>query len=187
LNVLGQHISSTLNAWKVDDVVITGISLPRSKFSVEQKRGIAAQHKDKSELRKNAKGELINVAAGLARRHVVSSHDMAKHYTAALNNKKVSEDKLLLEQRGSIAESRTPVATADQAGIQQAATTRYSRFFGYLRNLFIGDSRENSSIQEHLDAGHPELAGQKLEEHVSHVKRAWAIDDSISISRLNES
>ncbi|PPK73939.1 hypothetical protein B0F87_11350 [Methylobacter tundripaludum] len=33
-------------------------------FSLEQKRGIAAQHKDKSQLRKSSTGELINLGRG---------------------------------------------------------------------------------------------------------------------------
>ncbi|MCD2449928.1 hypothetical protein GO003_005955 [Methylicorpusculum oleiharenae] len=93
---------------------------------------------------------------------------------------------MLLEQPGCIDESRTPFAAAAREGIQQAAPTRYSKFFGYLRNLFIGDISGNSSIQEHLDACHPDFAGQKLEEHVRYGKRAWAIDDSIKIFRWNE-
>lgn len=186
MGILGTHIVSTLNDWSVADAVIKGVNLPRSKFTLEQKRGIAAQHKDKSQLRMSSTGELVNVGKGLARRHVVSSFDMSKHYAESLNGKKISEGKLILEQRGSIAEARTPVDDATQSGIQKAATTRYSRFFGYLRNMFIGDSRENSSIQQHLDEGHPELAGQKLEEHVRHVKRAWALDANMKISRLDE-
>lgn len=189
LSVLGQHIGKTLNDWGVADAIITGISLPRGSFTVEHKRGIAAQHKDKSQLVKSkskaSKGELINVAAGFDRRHVVSSHDMAQHYSSVLNGKKASKGKLLLEQRGSIADSHTPVDELNVTGIQKAAKSRYSNFFGYLRNLFIGDSSENRSIQQHLDEGHPDLAGKKLENHVRHVKRAWAIDDSISISRLD--
>lgn len=186
LRTLGTHIVSTLSAWGVADAIIKGVNLPRSKFTPEQKRGIAAQHKKKSELRVSSAGELVNLEKGLARRHVVSSSDMSKHYADSLNGKKISEGKLLLEQRGSISDARTPVDDLSQNGIQKAATTRYSKFFGYLRNMFIGDSRENSSIQQHLDEGHPDLAGQKLEEHVRHVKRAWAIDENINISRLNE-
>ncbi|MCC6966078.1 MAG: hypothetical protein IT391_07315 [Nitrospira sp.] len=186
LEELGTHLTGTLGKWGVDDAPIQGVKLPRESFTREQKRGIAAQHKDKSELRKDSKDELINLQKGLARRHVVSSHDISSHYVDVLNKKKISEGKLLLEQRGSISDARTPVTDASQEGIQTAASARYSRFFGYLRNLFIGDSRENSSIQEHLDAGHPDLAGKKLEEHVSHVKRAWALDESIKISRIED-
>jgi hypothetical protein len=182
---LGTHIGATLKTWGVSDDKIAGVNIPRGSFSVEQKRGIAAQHQ-KSDLRKNAEGELINLAKGLARRHVVSSYDMARHYMDTLNGKKMSEGKLLLEQRASIADARTPVEDVSQAGIQKAATSRYSRFFGYLRNMFIGDSRENSSIQEYIDKGHPEMVGPKLQEHVSHMKRAWAFDQSMKISGLDQ-
>jgi hypothetical protein len=111
---------------------------------------------------------------------------MSRHYAESLNGKKISEGKLLLEQRGSISEARTAVASVSQKGIQEAATNRYSRFFGYLKNMFIGDSRENSSIQEYIDKGNPEMAGKKLDEHVRHVKRSWALDDNLKISGLNQ-
>ena len=111
---------------------------------------------------------------------------MSRHYAESLNGKKISEGKLLLEQRGSISDARQQVEEVSQGGIQKAAKTRYAKFFGYLRNMFIGDSKENSSIQEHLDKGNPEMAGQKLEEHVRHVKRAWALDENMKISRLDE-
>lgn len=183
---LGAHITSTLDDWGVSDAVISGVNLPRGSFSPAQKSGIAQQHTNKKELVKNSKGNLVNVKEGLARRHVVSSYDMSKHYAESLNGKKISEGKLLLEQRGSISDARQPVEEVSLSGIQKAAKTRYSKFFGYLKNMFIGDSKENSSIQEHLDKGHPEMAGQKLEEHVRHVKRAWALDENMKISRLDE-
>ncbi|WP_449258804.1 eCIS core domain-containing protein [Chlorobium limicola] len=183
---LSTHIVTTLNQWGVTDDVIRDLKLPRGNFTVEQKRGIARQHPNKNDLKLNSQAELINLQQGLARRHVVSSYDMARHYGEALNGKKTSEGKLLLEQRGSIAASRTKVDDLNQESIHKAAQVRYGNFFGYLKNMFIGDSRENSSIQEHLDQGHPDLADQKLEEHVSHIKRAWAIESNMKISRLNE-
>ncbi|MDP3225656.1 MAG: hypothetical protein Q8M96_21175, partial [Rubrivivax sp.] len=151
---------------------------------------IAGQHADKSELRPNSKGELVNMGTragrALARRHIVSSFDISQHYSQALAKKKWSEAKLLLEQRGSIALAKTPVAgELSQTVIEAAAKRRYQAFFGYAQNLFIGDSAENSSIQEHLDRGNPDLAGKKLEEHVARIKRSWAIDNSIKISGLN--
>ena len=186
MGLLSSHISKKLNDWGSDNEVISGITIPRGSFTVEQKRGIAGQHAVKSDLRNNADGEMINLRKGLARRHVISSYDMSKHYTDTLNGKKISEGKLLLEQRASISDARVPVEPATKDGIQQAATVRYSKFFGYLKNMFIGDSRENSSIQEHIDRGHPEMAGQKLMEYVRHSKRAWAFDQGMRISGLNE-
>ena len=49
-------------------------------------------------------------------------------------------------------------------------------------NIFLGDSSENRSIQEHLDKGHPEMAGRKLRDHVARIKRAWALDSSFKPS-----
>jgi hypothetical protein len=188
MTVLGTHIATTLDEWGVGDTTIKGITLPRGSFTLEHKRGIAAQHKNKADLRKNSEGELINMSRvkgkEMARRHVVSSHDMAKHYEAMLNGKTVSQGKLLIEQRAAIADARIAVAKASVPGIQEAATSRYGKFFGYLRNLFIGNSRENSSIQQHLDEGNPDMAGKLLEDHVRHIKRAWAMDQAMPISRL---
>ena len=88
---------------------------------------------------------------------------MASTTCVELNEDKVSAAKLLLEQRGSIPDAATPVATrrSRSTAIKEAAIARYNKFFGYAKNIFLGDSRENSSIQEHLDTGHPEMAGSE--------------------------
>jgi len=107
---------------------------------------------------------------------------MRQHYLMFLNNKKASEAKLLLEQRGSISGARTQVGpTVTAATIREAAINRYTRFFGYAKNIFLGDSKENSSIQELLDTHHPEMATKaKLQEHVDRIKRGWALDPSFT-------
>ena len=180
LGTLGGHIGATLTTWGVKDGMVKTFPVPRGSFSPQQKRDIAAQHPDKGELVRNSKGELVNLkkSASLARRHVVSSDDMSKHYSSVLAGKKWSEAKLLLEQRGSIGLALTPVTAVSQEGIAAAANQRYSKFFGYAKNIFIGDSVENSSIQQHLDDGHPDLAGKLLSDHVRRIKRSWAIDGS---------
>jgi hypothetical protein len=179
LGTLSTHLTTTLTAWGSKDEEVKAFSLERGSFSIEQKRAVAAQHADKSQLRLNADNELVNLQKGLARRHVVSSADMSAHYSTVLVKKKWSQAKLLLEQRGSIGAAHTPVKTPlSQNAIVEAATARYQKFFGYAKNLFIGDSRENSSIQQHLDAGHPDMAGALLYDHVRRIKRSWAIDDT---------
>lgn len=185
MSALGTHVSTTLEGWGARDSDVKAFSLPRSTFTVEHKTKIAEQHAKKTDLRLNAEGKKINLRKGLARRHVVSSHDMATHYASLLKGKKWSQAKLLLEQRASIGAARTPVKTPlSQANIEDAASRRYGNFFGYAKNLFIGDSRENSSIQQHLDKGHPDMAEKQLREHVRHIKRSWAIDPSMKISEL---
>ena len=191
LGALATHIVVTLKTWKLADDEVKLFPLPRGSFSPQQKAAIAGQHADKSELKLNSRGDLVNMGTragrALARRHVVSSFDISQHYSKALAKKKWSEAKLLLEQRGSIALAKTAVVgELSQAAIEAAARQRYQAFFGYAQNLFIGDSAENSSIQEHLDRGNPDLAGKKLEEHVARIKRSWAIDNSIQISGLDK-
>ncbi|ALN85854.1 hypothetical protein LC55x_2589 [Lysobacter capsici] len=185
LDTMSTHISGTLTSWGAKDEPIKKFSLPRSTFTVEHKRKVAAQHTKKTDLRRNADKEMINLRKGLARRHIVSSFDMSAHYASFLVGKKWSEGKMLLEQRASIGEARTPVnSPLNQAAIVDAASRRYGNFFGYTKNLFIGNSRENSAIQQHLDAGHPDMAETQLRNHVRRIKRSWAIDPSMNISEL---
>lgn len=131
----------------------------------------------------------MKASKSLARRHVISSYDISQHYMQALNGKKkkVSQGKILLEQRASIADARVQVSDLTVPALQEAATERYAKFFGYLRNLFIGDSRENSMLQENLDPKHPDMVGKpkKLDEHIRHVKRAWAMDASLKVSGVD--
>jgi hypothetical protein len=188
MTALGGHIGTTLGIWKVNEEPVKDLTIVRGKFSVEHKRRIAAEAKridpQTKDLRMNKAKEMINVAPEIARRHVVSAHDMGEHYMAVLNNLKVSAAKLLLEERGSITGARTPVAKpVTAATVKAAAIARYNQFFGYAKNIFLGDSRENSSIQERLDPKHPEMAATaKLDEHVDRIKRGWALDGSIHIT-----
>ena len=146
-------------------------------------------------LKDNSEGKRINMASGQARRHVVSSDDMAKDYELALRSKssdkatalRGSTAKLLIEQRGSVAEAHVPVAGTKQDDIKAAAIARHSAFFGYAKNFFIGDSAENSSIQEHLDNGHPEMAKQELENHIKLMKRAWALNSNFEPTPIKTS
>jgi hypothetical protein len=187
LGKLGSHIGTTLNTWGVKDGVVSDIPIPRGSFSLEQKKGIAAEHlrmkPGSADIVPDSKGNEVNLrkSASLARRHVVSSDDISKHYSSSIKGKKYSQAKLLIEQRGSISEARTPVPDPlSEATVSQGIKARYNKFFGYIKNIFIGDSKENSSIQQHLDDGHPEMAGAKLNEHVRRIKRSWAIDDSFT-------
>ncbi len=180
---LGRHVGDTLAVWKVTDEEVVGLSIARGSFTVEQKRAIANEDTridpTQKNLRLNKDGALINVAQGIARRHVVSAHDIGEHYMHVLNKKKASVAKLLLEERGSLPEARKPVPKPlSPDAIKKAAIARYDVFFGYAKNIFLGDSRENSSIQEHLDPKHPEMAGAKLGDHVARIKRSFALDDS---------
>lgn len=211
LNSLSLVIGNALVAWgsgdadellkfteveKGKEVIIKEFKIKRGGFSDPQKRKVAEEakrlkqdkHLKATERDDGREQEDINVAAGYARRHVVSAGDMRQHYMKFLNNKRASAAKLLLEQRGSIAGARTPVGpTVNAVTIREAAIARYSNFFGYAKNIFLGDSKENSSIQEHLDKGHPEMQTQiLLDEHVDRIKRGWALDPSMEITPVKK-
>lgn len=186
---MGAHIGLTLEEWNVANGKVKKFSLSRAKFTVEHKANIAKQHAaeyGKSGLRENKEGKLINVSKGLARRHIVSSHDMAEHYETHLLGKTVAACKVLLEKRASISEALVSVDTLTSVGVAAAARKRYEKFFGYTRNIFIGDSKENSRIQHHLDAGRPDMSRKELDEHVRHIKRSWALDSTIDITPVKE-
>ncbi|MBJ7311999.1 DUF4157 domain-containing protein [Rugamonas sp. CCM 8940] len=195
LATLAGHISATLEDWQVSDPEVKkdDIAITRGSFSFQQKVRIGAQHADQGELvydsKKKAWSKLgTRDGARLGRRHVISAHDMSSHYNTALVGKKVSEAKVLLEQRGSVGEALTPVPDLKLASLQGSAKTRYNKFFGYARNLFIGDQLENSMLQAKIDPFHPEMAGsdKKLDEHVRHIKRGWALDGGLKVTGLDE-
>jgi hypothetical protein len=193
------HLGKTLTGWgvaggtidKEDDIAIER----KENFTVPEKRALAEAHfrrlfpnatvidfTQQSDVVRDSKGRWVNLAEikSLVRRHVVSSDDMIKHYKKALTKKTFVAAKMLIEQRGSIPEARTPVPSPlGMDAIVAAARKRYEKFFGYTQNLFIGDSLQNSRIQEALDQFHPDMAGSKLKlnNHVRRIARSWALDD----------
>lgn len=206
LKKLSGTIGGALKAWGVDDDMPADIVIERPEhFTVAQKKAIAQQYEGQRArlagtnfgktdyLAEDSRGREINVAAGIDRRHVVSSDDMAKHYGEVLVKNTRSAAKLLVEQSGSISDAREPVigtgkkkVTADM--VIAAAKRRFKRYFGYARNIFLGRAWENQVVfKEKLDTEHPELQQKaKLEAHVAHIKRGWALDKSFKESRLED-
>ncbi|WGG48134.1 hypothetical protein [Rugamonas sp. DEMB1] len=43
-------------------------------------------------------------------------------------------------------------------------------------------------LQANIDPFHPEMAGndKKLDEHVRHIKRGWALDGTLKVTGLDE-
>jgi hypothetical protein len=192
LGKLRIHIESTLEKWKVEDGDVKDVSISRASWSVDQKEAVKAEHLalggSESDFVLDSQGRKVNLkpSLGWARRHIVSAYDIGKHYMDVLNTKmKWSAAKLLLEQRGSTSAGADAVVGSTKVAepltlkaIQNAAVERYNRFFGYAKNLFLGDSRENSRIQEHLDNKRPGMAEQELKDHVRRIKRSWALNDT---------
>jgi hypothetical protein len=218
MSALQTHVVTTLTSWGAAEkpLPVHGVKVPAGqplpieikrpkRFSAEQKDDIVEQHKaimgriKGQALKKdmatmyalNSKNKERNVRADIARRHVVSSDDIAKHYEKALSSPSdtnplyPSAAKLLIEQRSSIGEARVAVKgnPPKQSDIQQAAVDRHRKFFGYARNIFLGNSEINSQLQQYLDKDHPELVGKKLHDHLRLIKRAWALNGSFVESR----
>jgi len=218
LSALQTHVVTTLNDWGAAEkpLPVNGVKVPSGQplpieisrpksFGATQKDDIVEQHKailgrisDKA-LKKdmasmyalNSKKKERNVRADIARRHVVSSDDIAKHYEKALSSPSDTQPlypsaaKLMIEQRSSISEARVAVSgnPPKQKEIQQAAVERHRKFFGYAKNIFLGNTDINSQLQQHLDKDHPEMAGKKLNDHIRLIKRAWALNGSFVESR----
>jgi len=109
--------------------------------------------------------------AGLDRRHIVSSKDMAEHYETTLPQEgKWSKAKKLLEEKGE-----TVAKPLGDDSIQTAAKTRHSKFFNDQKNLFLGGSSENRSLGRKLDRGKPGMNLASLTEHIAYVKKKWAL------------
>ena len=117
---------------------------------------------------------------GLARRHIVSSKDMAEHYESTLTGKLWSNAKSLLETKGS-GDALTPVADPlGNKNIHAGAKERHSKFFNYTKNLFVGDRFRNSAIGRALDPEKPGMGAVKLAQHIASIKKMWALDSSFT-------
>jgi hypothetical protein len=198
-------IATIIKLFRIDDPIVKKLDIPsRRTWELRTKVRIAAAYSKTAKYRKGdlylptapekLDGKVVTtpfnldperrnpagIAETLGRRHIVSSADMRDHYVSKLKNKKVSEGKLLLEQRASIADARTEVkGDLDEKSIQEAAKERHAKFFNYANNLWIGPQRENSVLQQKIDANKPGMKGNQaaIDEHIAHIKRGWAFDD----------
>jgi hypothetical protein len=108
---------------------------------------------------------------GYARRHIVASNTLIQHYLQKLNGKPLSEAKKLLESVKKHVPVPTPVTNS---GLQGSAQEMVRSFFNETRNLFVGDSRENSAIQD--DDDFPEgWSDAKQEAHYKKIRDDYYI------------
>ncbi len=195
LKGLAATIGQIIGWFRIKDGKVKRFSIPsRRRWMEETQIEVAEDHQDAvaagkygslGELRK-VKGHAVpfklNRARKVGRRHIVSSHDMARHYADTLADKPISNGKLLLEQRGTAGDARIPVPALDQDSIETAAKERHARFFNYAVNLWIGNQRENSRKQERRDP-RPDMSAAQADKFEEHIKRAWALDGSFKASR----
>lgn len=160
------------------DSELTAFSLGRPSFTVEAKRELKKEHAGEHV----KKADSVSLKKGRARRHVVSSKDMAEHYEKALIKKKWSIGKTLL---GFAGEGKAIIKLSGRLShkvIHAAAKKRHSAFFNHTENIFIGPSARNSELGRRLDPDGYGLDVEGLKAHVRKIKKEWAMDGSLAIT-----
>jgi hypothetical protein len=144
-------------------------TIPRPSFFTETLEDLKELYPDE-----HKKGKDPLLKKGLARRHIVSSQDMAENYQTALIGKLWSIGKGLL-LKGSGDASTTISARLSHKAIADGAKERHKKFFNYTENLFVGDKYRNSSIGRALDTEKPGMGVKRLNDHIAKIKKEWAI------------
>ena len=83
-----------------------------------------------------------------ARRHILSSYDMKDHYEHAL----VKPYKTIKTAGQALTARGITLASDKGTAIQPAAQELLAKFHNDAENLWVGDTRKNSSLQENVDA-----------------------------------
>ncbi len=107
------------------------------------------------------------VKPGMARRHIISSKEAIDDYEAKLNGKTFKKAKKMLE-----AKNETVASPLTNDAILEAAKSLLRKFFNATKNLWVGDSAENSSIQEGRDPP-PGWTGKQMAAHVRSMKSKY--------------
>lgn len=128
------------------------------------------------------KGEKPILKKNLARRHIVSSKDMAEHYQTTLVGKLWSIGKTLLLKGSENAPTQVQGRLSHKA-IHDAAKERHLKFFNYTENLFVGDRFRNSAIGRALDPEKPGMGENALNEHIANIKKKWAMGPDLVITK----
>jgi hypothetical protein len=119
-------------------------------------------------------------AAGLARRHVISSKDVAEHYESNLKGLTFAAAKEKLDpklgEHGIQPVALTGNEKTDADTILERAKALHEKFFNDLSNLFVDEARENSSIGRAMDPKHPEIGLEGLDAHIEDIEEKYAID-----------
>jgi hypothetical protein len=151
------------------DLPTKSFTIPRPSFVTETLEELKEAYPDE-----HKKGKDPLLKKGLARRHIVSSQDMAENYQTALIGKLWSIGKGLL-LKGSAGAPTTVAARLSHKAIADGAKERHKKFFNYTENLFVGDKYRNSSIGRALDIEKPGMGVKRLNDHIAKIKKEWAM------------
>jgi hypothetical protein len=169
---------------KEADGTVKGVAISRPQFSITTMEWLKEQYSEEHKKALGASDQPL-LKRGYARRHVISSKDMAENYEGNLNGKKWSGARDLLKSRGTEKAliknwKDAPYSPLSNAAIQAAAKERHRRFFNLTENLFVGDSWKNSQLGQKIDTEHPDKQGDELKKYVKSVKKNWALSDDFT-------
>ncbi len=156
---------------------------------------IMARHKAASPAPLRAPAGVFNAdgtfksGAKWARRHVLSSYDMKTHYETALVKPNKTGDQAVT----ALGAKGFAPASAAKTAIQTSAQSLLEKFHNDAANIWIGETRENSRLQENVDAA-PEmyertggLRTRALEAHLRTMARTYGIPGRVPVTVSNES
>jgi hypothetical protein len=169
-----------------EDKETKGVKVPsRRAWEIETLEILQTRQPEEHRKKLGAAGQPV-VKKGKARRHIVSSKDMAEHYENVLNKKKWSLAKALLEKGGS-GKAHTKVEGGkklNNARILESAQARHSKFFNHADNLFVGPGKKNSALGRRFDPDKGTgMTDQEIKDYVDGVKKEWALDGSFAPTR----
>jgi hypothetical protein len=162
-----------------DYSVVQRIKIPAKKgngtVNIKLKRPSGFWKSTKESLAAEQPGEhkwgTIRVKKDMARRHIISSYEVMTHFETALNGKSFDDAKKMLEDK-KIVTVGTPVTNEK---IREAAQEQLTWFFNETENLWVGDSAENSSIQDDRDYGG--MSKSEIKSHVAKMKRKYFLKE----------
>jgi hypothetical protein len=170
-----------------EDKETKGVKIPsRRAWEIPTLEELQTRQPTEHRIKPGSAGQPV-VKKGKARRHMVSSKDMAEHYERTLNKKKWSIAKVLLEKSGSLPKAHTPVAggkKVNNARLLEAALERHKKYFNHADNLFAGPGLRNSALGRRRDPDKGTgMTDQEMDDYCNDVKRMWALDNSFTPSR----
>jgi hypothetical protein len=169
-----------------EDKETKGVKVPsRRSWDIDTLETLETRQAGEHLKTKGAAGQ-PKVKKGRARRHIVSSKDMAEHYEKALNKKKWSISKTLLEKGGSgKAHTKIPGGKKlNNARILESALARHTKFFNHADNLFVGPGKKNSALGRRFDPDKGTgMTPAEIDQYVASVKAEWALDGSFHATR----
>jgi hypothetical protein len=123
-----------------------------------------------------------------ARRHILSSYDMKTHYETAL----IKPHKTVKTAGEALAARGFAPASSKKTAIQPAAQSLLEKFHNEVTNIWVGETRENSRLQENVDASPAmyettgELRVKALEAHIQSMANAYGIPGPVPVTVSNK-